>query len=201
MPKIFLYFAFVFIFPVWATTGAVQREADTKNKISLNFNRTEYVHRWSQNDQHEFTPPGQEDLSKWTDMLTINFYPQATDGESLARIANQVLGNYQAQKGIVLKTSSVPRTAEKPAEHLIAVVFGRPTFIEAVQARFKLVGGKGVGIIYSHRVYGNEVGPAMSNWLKENGPSIEKALMAWEVPASISSLQRSPAAKSPQRHE
>jgi hypothetical protein len=200
MPRIFFYFAFILIFPAWATTGSVQREADTKNKITLNFNQAEYLHRWSQNDQHEFTPPGQEDLSKWTDMLTINFYPQATDGESLARIANQVLGNYQAQKAIVLKTSSVPRTVEKPAEHLIAVVFGRPTFLEAVQARFKLMNGKGVAIIYSHRVYGSEVGPAMSSWLKANGPSTEKALMAWEFPASVGSLQRSSAAKSLQRH-
>ena len=200
MPRIFLYFAFVLILPAWAATGSAQREADTNNKISLSFNRTEYVHRWSQNDQHEFTPAGQEDLAKWTDMVTINLYQQATDGESLARIANQVLGNYQAQKGIVLKTSSVPRTAEKPAEHLIAVVFGRPTFLEAVQARFKLVSGKGVAIIYSHRVYGNEVGPEMSSWLKENGPSIEKALMAWELPAPVGSFLKSSAAKGPQRH-
>ena len=199
MLRIYLSFVLISIFSVCATVGAAQKQADPKSKITLNFNRTEYVHRWSQNDLHEFTPPGQEDLSKWTDMLTINFYPQVKTGEGLALVANQVLENYKTQNGRVLKTDSVPRTVEKPAEHLIVVVFGRPTFLEAVEARFKLVNGKGVSIIYSHRVYGKEVGPAMSIWLKENGPSIEKALMGWEFPSSLGSLQKSTAPKKQSR--
>lgn len=202
MPRISLHFILIVMLLVCAAGGAAQKEkeADAKNKITLNFNQTEYVHRWSQNDLHEFTPPGQEDLSKWTDMLTINFYQQVTDGDGLALIANRVLENYKANKAIVLRTASVPRTSEKPAEHLIVVVFGRPTFLEAVQARFKLVNGKGVSIIYSHRMYGKAVGPEMSAWLKENGDSIEKALMAWEFPASLGSLQKPPAPRSSVRH-
>ncbi|MGA9771126.1 MAG: hypothetical protein WBV94_18985 [Blastocatellia bacterium] len=196
MPRIALYFVLILIFPVCANA---QKEADTKSRITLNFNQTSYVHRWSQNDQHEFTPPGQDDLSKWTDMLTINFYPRVNEGEGLAMVANQVLENYKTQKGKVLRTFSVPRTNEKPAEHLIVVVFGRPTFLEAVQARFKLVNGKGVSIIYSHRVYGKEAGPEMSVWLKDHGPSMENAIMAWEFPASLGSLQKSSAPKSQPR--
>jgi hypothetical protein len=200
MPRIPLYFVLILIFPVCCTVGAAQKEADSKSKVSLNFNQTEYLHRWSQNDQHEFTPPGQDDLSKWTDMLTINFYQQVTDGDGLALFANRVLENYKTQKGIVLRTVSVPRTIDKPAEHLIVVVFGRPTFLEAVQARFKLVNGNGVSIIYSHRLYGKEVGPEMSVWLKDHGPSIEKALMAWPLPSSLGSLQKSSAPNSQPRH-
>ncbi len=132
-------------------------------------------------------------------MLTINFYPHVNEGEGLALVANQVLENYKTQKGRVLRTDSVPRTSEKPAEHLIVVVFGRPTFLEAVQARFKLVNGKGVSIIYSHRVYGKEVGPEMSSWLQGNGPSIEKALMGWEFPSSLGNLLKSTAPKSQSR--
>lgn len=200
MPKLSLYLVLILILPVCAIAGAAQKEVDTKSRITLNFNQTDYVHRWSQNDLHEFTPPGQDDLSKWTDMLTINFYPQVNEGEGLALVANRVLENYKAQKGIVLRSASVPRTIEKPAEHLIVVVFGRPTFLEAVQARFKLVNGKGVSIIYSHRMYGKEVGPEMSSWLKEHGPSIEKALMAWEFPSSLDRLQKSSAPKVQPRH-
>lgn len=195
-----LYFVLIFILSVCVAGGAAKKETDTTSKLTLNFNQAEYVHRWSQNDQHEFTPAGQEDLAKWTDMVTINFYPQVTDGESLALVANQVLENYKSQKGIVLRTDSVPRTREKPAEHLIAVVFGRPAFLEAVQARFKLVNGKGVSIVYSHRIYGKAAGPEMSTWLKANGPSIEKVLMAWEFPASLGSLQKSSAPKGQPRH-
>ena len=200
MPRLSLCFALILILPVCVTVGATQKEVDTKSRITLNFNQTDYLHRWSQNDQHEFTPPGQEDLSKWTDMLTINFYPLVSEGEGLASVANQVLENYKTHQGRVLRTVSVPRSREKPAEHLIVVVFGRPTFLEAVQARFKLINGKGVSIIYSHRVYGKEAGPEMSSWLKDNGPSIEKTLMAWEFPASLGSLQKSSAPKSQPRH-
>src|SRR5205085_6038009 len=193
MPRLCLCVVLILIFPHYATVRAARKEVATKSKLTLDFNQTEYVHRWSQNGLHEFTPAGQDDLSKWADMLTINFYLQVTDGESLARVANQVLENYKAEKGMVLRTASVPRTAERPAEHLIAVVFGRATFLEAVESRFKLVNGHGVSIIYSYRIYGKAAGPEMSSWLKDHGLSIERALMAWEFPASLSSLQNSPA--------
>ena len=58
----------------------------------------------------------------------------------------------------------------------------------------------GASIIYSHRVYGKAAGPEMSTWLKDHGPSIEQALMAWELPASLGSLQKSSAPKSQLRH-
>ena len=188
MSKIYLYFVVILMLLFCATVGSAQKEADTKTKTTLKFNQTEYIHRWSQNGLHEFTPSGQADVAKWRDMLSINFYPQVHDGEGLAAVANQVLENYKNQKGRVLRTDSIPRTVEKPAEHLIVVVFGRPTFLEAVQARFKLVSGKGVSIIYSHRVYGKAVGTEMSTWLKDNGPSTEKALMTWELPPSLGNL-------------
>jgi len=36
------------------------------------------------NDQHEFTPTGQDNLEKWSDMITINVYSSANDGDALA---------------------------------------------------------------------------------------------------------------------
>jgi hypothetical protein len=135
------------------------------------------------NHQHEFTPEGQEDLEKWSDMITINVYPDAHDGEALATKANAVLENYKSHNGKVLKTSSVPRTPKQPAEHFIAVVFGRPNFIEVALARFKLVDGLGCSIVFSHRIYGEKIGDQMSAWLKNNGAETEKALMEWnEIP-------------------
>lgn len=190
MSRYALYLVLIFILPVCSTVGVAQKEAGSKSKMALNFNQTEYIHRWSQDDLHEFTPPGQDDLSKWTDMLSFNSYRQITDGEGLARVANQVLENYKSQKGIVLKTLSVPRTSERPAEHLIVVVFGRPAFLEAVQARFEMVNGKGISVIYSHRVYGKAAGPEMSAWLKDHGPATEKALMAWAFPSTLGDLQK-----------
>jgi len=138
-----------------------------------------YFHRWSQNDQHEFTPKGQDDLEKWSDMITINVYPTARDGDALAVKSNAVLENYKTHGGRVLRTDSVPRTPDRPAEHFIAVVLGRSNFIEAAFARFKLVDGVGCSIVYSHRIYGEKVGDQMSKWLNDNGPKMEKMLMDW----------------------
>ena len=155
----------------------VAAAADAKTAFS--FRGEGYFHRWSQNQQHEFTPEKQEDLKKWTDMITLNAYPDARDGEALAAKANAVLENYKSQKAMVLRTSSVPRTAEREAEHLIAVVFGRPELIEVAFARFKMVDGTGCSFVYSHRIYGEKIGDQMSTWLKANGPAVEKALMEW----------------------
>ncbi|MGE5209278.1 MAG: hypothetical protein ACM3KL_08115, partial [Alphaproteobacteria bacterium] len=45
--------------------------APTTSKPAFVFSGVDYFHRWSQNDQHEFTPQSQEDLEKWSDMITI----------------------------------------------------------------------------------------------------------------------------------
>jgi hypothetical protein len=97
--------------------------AATVTKAAFVFGGTDYFHRWSQNDQHEFTPQGQENLDKWADMITINVYQSAHDGDALAAKANAVLENYKSHNGRVLRTDSVPRTPDRPAEHFIAVVF------------------------------------------------------------------------------
>ena len=169
------------------------RAAATATKPALVFGGIDYFHRWSQNDQHEFTPEGQENLDKWADMITINVYQSAHDGDALAAKANAVLENYKSHNGRVLRTDSVPRTPDRPAEHFIAVVFGRPNFIEVAFARFKLVNGVGCSIVYSHRIYGEKVGDKMSAWLNDNGPKTEKMLMEWNnipSPASLRELAR-----------
>ncbi len=151
----------------------------------LNFKNTEYFHRWSQNGQHEFTPKGQEDLEKWSDMVTINVYSDAKDGDGLASIANAVLGNYQNAGAKILKTDSVPRTAQKEAEHFISAIFPQPRFIEVVFAHLKMVDGVGCAVIYSHRIYGEKAGNEASAWLRDNGQATEQALMSWEAMPSL----------------
>jgi hypothetical protein len=178
---------------VATTRIAADTAATTDGKAAFVFAGVSYFHRWSQNDQHEFTPEGQEDLENWSDMVTINVYPSSHDGDALAAKANAVLENYKSHGGRVLRTASIPRTPDRPAEHFIAVVFGRPNFIEAAFARFKLVDGVGCSIVYSHRIYGAKVGDQMSKWLMDNGPKMEKMLMDWNnspSPASLRDLPR-----------
>jgi hypothetical protein len=155
--------------PLWCRAGEPEH---------FTFRDATYVHRWSQANQHEFTPEGQEDLDKWSDMLTVNGYPDVQDGDGLAAAANAVLENYKTHEAKILRTDSVPRTSQHEAEHFIAAVFGRPEFIEAVFARFKMVDGKGYSYVYSHRIYGKKSGDPMSAWLSDHGAEVEKALMA-----------------------
>jgi hypothetical protein len=167
-----------------AVTVAVAAALAAENDVALPFRGVEYFHRWSQGTQHEFTPAGQEDLQHWTDMVTINAYPAAREGEKMAAAANAVLENYKRAGGKILKTSSVPASEKKPAEHFIAAAFTRPDFAEAAFARFKLIDGRGYSFVYSHRIYADKAGDQMNSWLKENGEKTERALLDFDPPAA-----------------
>lgn len=159
--------------------------------MSLPFRGAAFVHRWSKGDQHEFTPAQDADLKTWRDMITLNVHAQTTSGEQLADVANRVLANYQ-QHGKVLQTRSTPRSAQRPAEHLIVAVLGTPQLLEATFARCMLHEGSGLIAVVSHRVYGQGVGPQMSQWLAAQGAPTEQALMGWSLLPSVRSLQRLP---------
>jgi hypothetical protein len=146
--------------------------------LTLTFAGQTYLLRWSSDHQHEFTPAGQEDLNRWTDMVSINTYPGVSDGDGLADVANRALGNYRRHGATVLRTASVPRTADRPAEHLVVALFPTRAFSEAVFARWRLSDGRGTAVIVSHRRYGPKAGDAMAAWLKANGPAVERRLMA-----------------------
>lgn len=152
---------------------------------------TDYIHRWSKGGQNEFTPSGQEDLAKWTDMVTINVHDTVTDGDQLANVANTVLTNYEGAGGYVIRTDSKPLTPERSAEHLVVAVLGNPEYLEAAFARFVLHEGVGFVIVYSHRVYG-EAGAEMDKWLQSNGTSVEEMLMAWNGIPTMKALKGLP---------
>lgn len=163
-------------------SGFLPQTADKRGKVAdFSFADVPYFHRFTKDDQHEYTPNGQEDLNAWTDMVTILSYRNAKDGDALAATANSVLETYKANKAVIVKTDSVPRTREKPAEHLIVAIFGRPEYIEVAFSRFRMHGGIGGAVVYSHRIYGKKVGDDMSAWLTKNGPSTEKNLMKWDA--------------------
>jgi hypothetical protein len=161
-----------------------------KPKPDFSFSDVEYFHRWSKDDQHEFTPAGQEDLKAWTDMVTIWQYRDVKDGEALAKIANTILEKYKAAKGNVLRTPSVPRTKDKPAEHFISVGFTQPDFREIAFARFKVHNGKGAAIIYSHRTYGQDARDKMRKWVVTNGLTPQKNLLNWDAMPKLEGLKQ-----------
>ena len=168
-----------------ATSAAcAQTDASPPGTPSLTFGGVTYVHRWSQAGQHEFTPEGQDDLDRWTDMVTVNVHDAVRDGDQLAATANAVLSNYE-RAGQIIRTDSRPRTETAPAEHFIAAVLGSPAFLEAAFARVMLVEGTGVVVVYAHRVYGEQAGPPMSDWLGAQGEQVEETLMSWRDAPSV----------------
>lgn len=142
------------------------------------FGKVEYVQRYAKDNLTEYTPKGKADLKKFTDMVTINKYSTVKTGEELAGTANSILQRYEDAKGKILKTSSVPRTATKEAEHLIVVLFARADFTEASFARVKMNKGEGCSVVFSHRTYGKKSLDEMNKWLKAHGTGTEKSLMA-----------------------
>lgn len=173
---------------IFAQTGSSTRKADP---MTIRFRDSDFVHRWSKNGQHEFTPSAQADLQAWTDMVTLNVHAATSNGDQLAVVANSVLANYQ-RHGKILQTRSTPRTATQPAEHLIVAVLGTPELLEATFARCLLSGSTGLVAVYSHRVYGKAVGPAMSQWLAANGPQVEQSLMGWAQMPAVAGLAKLP---------
>ncbi len=161
--------------------------------FTVTFDEIEYIHRFSDGGLHEFTPEGQEDLSKWTDMLSINVYPDISGAEDLASIANQVLTLYTSNGGELVRTDSVPRTETTPAEHLVAVTFRTPDANESVLARFLLIDDACVALIHSHRTYGNGADDELSAWVEGEGSGLDDELMEWDeypTPEELESIEQ-----------
>ncbi|HEV8238766.1 MAG TPA: hypothetical protein VGS57_05325 [Thermoanaerobaculia bacterium] len=178
--------------PLAAAEAAARPHA--QNATVLSFGGVDYVHRWSKNNQNEFTPRNEADLAHWRNMITVIVYDGVRNGDQLAGTANSVLTMYQGN-GQIVRTDSKPRTPQHPAEHLIVALLGSPGFLEAVFARFVLIDDVGIATVYSHRVYGEDAANPMDEWLEANGPSIEKTLMAWDRIPLPDVLRRLPQSK------
>jgi hypothetical protein len=162
--------------------------------MTLSLGGVQYVHRWSQKGQNEFTPPAETDLSKWRDMVTVNVHDKVTNGDQLAELANGVLGNYQ-RAGKILRTDSKPRTAQQQAEHLVVAILAAPGVMEAAFARVMLVEGKGVVVVYSHRAYGKDAADVIGPWLQTKGQSTENTLMGWKGLPKLAAIKALPQTK------
>src|SRR5262245_48467377 len=133
--------------------------------LTVAFGGRPFIHRWSKDNQNEFTPEGQTDLTKWNEMVTINIHANVKDSDQLAALANSVLSNYQ-RSGKIVRTDSKPRTEKRPAEHLIVAILGAPGVTETAFARLMLVDGRGIIAVYSRRAYGEDGATTIGKWLQ-----------------------------------
>lgn len=149
-------------------------------KDYLTFDNTAYLHRWSYSGQHEFTPSGQENLEKWSDMITLQRYDKVNSLERLTIAANTVLEAYRKAGATILRVESQPAANDRPPEFLLVAVIPQSDMLEAVFSRFRLVNGVGTSTLYSHRLYGHDINDNMITWLKQNMDSRARLLMAWQ---------------------
>lgn len=171
----------LFTGPAWS-----QEKVNGEERPAFEFAKVMYFHRHSEGILHEYTPAGQDDLDAWTDMVSIIQYRTVKDAETLRIAASALRDKYQASRGTMIKSAMIPATKEQAEEYLIVTALGDPQFIEAVFARLRIQNGVGIGIVYSHRVYGRRVGDEMSRWLEKHGPATEEALLAWDaIPKAI----------------
>jgi len=161
---------------------------------AITFDGKAFVHRWSKQGQHEFTPTGEDDLARWREMVTIDVHNRVSTGGELADVANRVLANYQ-RHGKIVRTDSRPRTPEHPAEHFVAAMLAGQSLFEATFARFMLVDGVGAVVVYSRRFYGSEAAADVADWVRAHGPTVEHTLMAWNGMPSIRALNGLPESK------
>ena len=89
IPVCFFFFAALGVHNL--AGASLKKDSGTKEKdAAFSFAEVKYFHRFTKDDQHEYTPAVQEDLKAWKDMVTIHYYRKAIDGEALAAIANSV---------------------------------------------------------------------------------------------------------------
>lgn len=58
----------------WMLPTQQARAAAPQKEAAFVFNDVCCFHRWSKNDQHEFTPEKREDLEKWADMIRMELH-------------------------------------------------------------------------------------------------------------------------------
>ena len=165
--------------------------ASAQSPLKLAFNGADFQHRWSKNGQHEFTPEGQEDLTRWQDMITLIVKDEVHSAEQLAGLANGLLARFESS-GKILATDSRPMTADEPAEHLIVAMLPGDAFVEVVFARAVLVEGTGMFYLYARRIYGPDLAEDGSTWINTEGSGIAQAWVHWQGAPTVSVLESLP---------
>ena len=185
----------------FALLKAAGLPAQTTATPQLRFNGAAYLFRWTNGRLFEFTPEGQEDLDKWTEMVSVLVLRDVNSPEKLADFASILLERYKARHGL-LRTNTVPATAQNPAQHFVAGLLLANGIAECVFNRILLMHDIGYNFVYSHRNYGSDMKQTVdqtASWAKANGASIENAVMTFDALPEAGTLEgwrpTSPAAR------
>ncbi len=170
-------------------SAAAAPDLQSPSKAKVTFRGTEYLLRSSQGNGYDFTPRGQEDLSTFTDMLTLNLYPAAHDQEALATITSRVQAVAQGAKATILRTISVSASGQQPGEHFLAAVMPTPHGVDFDAIHFVLVDKQGAGVFYTHRSYGESAAGTTNAWVTKNAADVEQQLLQFDASRMVSSVK------------
>lgn len=163
---------------------ASQRQANTQ--LALSFDGKRYLHRYSKNGQHEFTPAGQEDLQRWQEMMTL-VVNQGFDTEKTRRWAEAMAAGYK-ERGMLIQADQPPG-----GEYRMLGVLGAPGVIEVNFVRVMPYGSAAMAAMVQRRFYGED-GRQMADWVRDNTPRISGLLVDWQPPSqsAVAALPESP---------
>jgi hypothetical protein len=170
-------------------TGLATPDLQSPATAKVTFRGTEYLLRSSQGTTYDFTPPGQEDLSTFTDMLELNLYPAAHDQEALATITSRVRAIAQSAKATILPTISASASGQQPGEHFFAAVLPTPHGVDFDAIHLVLVDKQGYGVFYTHRSYGESAAGKTSEWVTKNSADVEQQLLRFDASRMVSSVK------------
>lgn len=152
------------------------------------FSNTKYFLRTSKDGQYVFTPRGQEDPKRWTDLITLNFYPEITEGKSLAAKAVAWWEYFRSRRIFLYGLNYVPRidqmNAADDALYTLFSLRAKPynDYDEFTFTALRMVGGIGTASSYSHREY-RTTPMSMERcfaWGQKNEPVIGEAWFGWD---------------------
>jgi hypothetical protein len=152
------------------------------------FSNTKYFLRSSKDGQYVFTPRGQEDPKRWTDLITLNFYPEITEGKSLAAKAIAWWEYSRSRRIFLMRLNYVPRidqmNAANDALYTLLTLRAKPynDYDEFTFTALRVIGGIGTASSYSHREY--RTAPMSMErcfaWGQKNESLVGEAWFGWD---------------------
>lgn len=128
---------------------------------------TVYHLRWTgDGGLAEYTPDGQEDLERYSDMISLAPTPAELRPDDMAAYARAMADQVRAGDGDLLSQDCVPDAADHVAECTMFVAYAQPAYTEFAFTRLVAVGADNVAcLVLSHREYGATSRAQAQAWL------------------------------------
>lgn len=126
---------------------------------------TVYEHRWSDGDFHEFTPTGQDDLDRYSEMITLPPSPAGRTAADLERYTDEKATTTRTRGGEVLSQRCEPATPTHVPDCTLLVVYAKPDHVELAVSKHMAAAGTIVPVLFAHREYGEGAGQRAQAWM------------------------------------